>query len=233
MMCARDYLQLNKPASERVFSRKCLMCPTTVNPMVLRGADRCYAKDFMLMSIDPRTDYACFHSEKGCGFTGSQNDLDRHMQNECPYRMTSCLCGRMYRANEKQQHFASCSHYSSCRVCGEYIAFNVLHEHLEKKHAKVLCRHIGCNKLLALDALEAHMKERCPHRSMACPRCSAMSTAFEYPNHVMGHVQDDKKHIDRLMSQVTMTMKHMTVSIATLNSLVTGETQAAMDTYAP
>jgi hypothetical protein len=29
--------------------------------MVLRGADRCYAKDFMLMSIDPRTEYACFH----------------------------------------------------------------------------------------------------------------------------------------------------------------------------
>lgn len=227
VMCARNYLELNKPASQRVCSRKCLLCPATVDPRTLRGADNFYAKDYVYMSMDERADYPCFHAEKGCDVVGTQNDIDRHTRKECLYRMTSCLCGCMYRVVEEKQHFASCSHYSSCRVCGEYIAFNKLHDHLREKHHKVLCRHIGCNKLLACDALEAHMKEWCLHRSMSCPRCRIMSTALTYSNHVLQHVMDDKKHIERLISQTSMTMKHMTMSIATLQSFVAIDSETA------
>jgi len=54
-----------------------------------------------------------------------------------------------------------------------------------------------------------------------------MSTALTYSNHVLQHVMDDKKHIERLISQTSMTMKHMTMSIATLQSFVAIDSETA------
>lgn len=207
LLCARQYLELNKPFRQRKASLKCLLCPTVGNPQKLKGANDAYIKDYMYMSIDLRSDYACFHSTSGCAFKGTQNELDRHIQNECQYRMTTCQCNALYRVVDAQEHFASCAFYHKCPVCATYVLWDGYHAHLSSAHQLVACRHVGCDKLMSLAAQESHMARECPYRSLRCDLCSNLKRVCDYKDHLVAHIQQHQMRMVQLTGQLSETQR--------------------------
>lgn len=199
ILCAREYLKLNKPPMKRPTEKKCLVCPATCNPRHLAQGDAAYRKDFMYMAIDKRSDYPCFYDDKGCAFTGTQNDLDRHMHGECEYRWTPCVCGALYRVYQAADHFRSCCMYQECPVCREWVLENELSEHRKLIHHQFVCPNVGCDHV---GASEQH--EACPYQLLSCEACHQPYPRKDAVRHWKDHVQlsqhDLRDSLQRLQS---------------------------------
>lgn len=135
MVCARQYLEMDKPHALRHMRLKCLTCDVTINPQWL--SNKCYRKDYLLMSLDNKNDYKCVYNEMGCNFKGSQMELDRHLKNTCYYRIIKCegsngdgRCGLSYRICDKQKHQSECYFYIYCKRCNEYIERDIYNYHM-------------------------------------------------------------------------------------------------------
>jgi hypothetical protein len=222
MMCARDYLELNKVPRERKGSCKCLICNTRVNPQNLSGAGSCYKKDYCYMRLDSRTNYPCFHSEKGCEFTGTQQQLDNHIQYDCQYRMTSCPCGTLYRVCDKEKHRASCHHYRLCPDCETYVLNIDFRNHLRDNHSKEICPHEGCGKIISRDSFNVH-KDKCLHRIVKCPRCLGPVPAVVYSTHIGNHIRACQQNISGFMEEIDKATAEMSKLIEILNGITLEE----------
>lgn len=223
VLCAREYLELNKPHRQRKTSVKCLVCPTIGNPQKLHGANDAYVKDYMYMSIDLRADYSCFHSTHGCVFKGTQNELDRHIQTECPYRMTTCGCGSLYRVADAQEHFKGCCYYFQCTVCSTYLPQDNYHTHLATVHQLVACRHIGCDTLLGPGHLESHMARECHYRSVRCTVCGELKRVCDYRDHLSAHIQQTQDTMQQLVGQMNEMHRFLTLSLEAYKQWVTSQ----------
>ncbi|NDA64577.1 MAG: hypothetical protein EBX50_21490, partial [Chitinophagia bacterium] len=187
LICARKYLYLNIfPSSTRPDSQKCLFCPTTVDPRFL-NAQNAYEKDFMLMSIMSRKDYPCFHSELGCVFQGGQNELDRHMQNQCQYRMTRCECGYFYKVIDGPQHYQ------------EWIVAERMDAHIVK-HKAARCTY--CVEIFPESIFDAH-KEKCPYKPQSCELCHVSISKKNMREHLMSHVTKASQEVQSFVNQLT------------------------------
>ena len=222
MKCARNYLQLNKAPGERDSNRKCLICDTRVNLSALTSASSCYEKDYYSMGNDSCADYLCFHSEKGCEFKGTQNELDRHMQTTCQYRTTSCPCGSLYRVCDAQQHFSSCARYRLCPDCDTYVLYTDFPYHLRDNHSKMICPHEGCNKIMSRDSFNVH-KDKCLYRTLTCPRCSQRVPAKLYSTHIMKHIRACQQDIRDYMEGIDKATREMDKLIEVQNGLALEE----------
>lgn len=198
LICARNYLHLNTfPAISRPDAKKCLFCPTTIDLRYL-NAQKAYEKDFMLMSLMPRKDYPCFHSELGCVFTGSQNELDRHMQSECKYRMTKCECGVFHKVIDGPQHYQQCQFYEKCSFCLEWINTSDIDAHLTNHKAARCCY---CVKIFPDAVLVGH-KERCPDKPMNCELCHKFIFKKQMGDHLMSHVNKGSQEVQSFVRQL-------------------------------
>lgn len=218
MMCARDYLELNKVPRERKGSCKCLICNTRVNPQNLSGAGSCYKKDYCYMRLDSRTNYPCFHSEKGCEFTGTQQQLDNHIQTTCQYRMTSCPCGTLYRVCDIEQHRASCHYYRLCPDCDRYVLNTDFKSHLFENHSKMICPYEGCNKIMTYVSIDIHTK-KCEYRTVTCSICSLTTTRALLIQHSRQHIETEQEYISRLMKDIDLSMERIKTAKQTYNDL--------------
>lgn len=184
LMCAREYLQLNKKRSERILYRKCITCPVTVQCSKLK-AIHSYEKDYFIMSHDQRKDYPCFHDRQGCIFKGTQNELDHHIQTECSFRIISCrLCKSYYQAQEEQQHVYSCPQRFCCFHCEEFIP---LYEEKEHYLSHDLKKCIYCHRWIATSLLEQHIIQ-CPECPRECIYCNKRVQKQQMYNHIAGHL---------------------------------------------
>ena len=213
VLCAREHVGLNKPYRQRKEKIKCLLCPTVGYPRKLRGAHEAYEKDFSYMSMDKTVDYPCFHSGSGCGFKGTQNGLDHHIQYECLYRMTTCTCGTQYRVIDEKEHIKTCVLYWECPVCSSAVYKDDVNTHLSTVHTVVSCRHVGCDKLIATSALESHMAKECPYRSVHCNLCGELKRVCDYKDHLSLHIHQHQQTMVQLVSQMNETHKTLTDSI--------------------
>ena len=199
LLCARAYLDLNKPISQRRACVKCILCSTKAYPKKIHKAEDAYEKDFMYMSIDKRADYECFHANQGCRFQGTQNELDRHIQTQCVYRMTSCRCGVLYRVVDGPSHFVACPYFTPCPLCEQTVSNGVFDEHLLSEHHKVICRHVGCTDLLDPAYKEAHENAECRYRGIVCDCCSELKRVCDMPDHLSFHVREDQENLGNLV----------------------------------
>lgn len=198
VLCARRYLQLNIPKNQREFHKKCLICASTVNPRYLGGAEQIYRKDKFTMSRDPKMDYRCFHEELGCSFQGSQMELDRHLQEDCKFRTTTCACQKFYIINEEAVHRSHCPYYKACGKCAELCHIDKLSDHLFEQHGLVKCAHMECDHLSTTDKHQQHMEKECKYRSVVCKHCKCFTRATNLANHVLEHIRDEQRGVQEL-----------------------------------
>jgi hypothetical protein len=197
--CARDFLQLNRPKNQRDYEKKCLVCPVKINPRYLGPADSVYTKDYMLMSLDKKTDYTCFHEDKGCLFQGTQNELDRHLQQDCMFRMTSCICGKFFRLHEEPIHRQTCQYFKQCPKCNEFFNIEKFSQHMFERHDLVKCAHVECEHWCSTENQIQHMEKECKYRSIACKHCKILIRVFCLPEHVASHIQHHQKEMEQLV----------------------------------
>lgn len=207
LMCIRGHLQLNKPWGERAEVLKCPLCPATTNPQRLK-AQTAYEPDYRMMSMDPATDYACFHSERGCKFQGGQMELHKHM-GQCAFSTIACrYCHQYLEKRHEKEHKAVCPRLIDCVVpgCHERIGQSLqdIHRHRIDVHHDKICIH--CQEWIKADAHESH-EVSCPHRPTACRHC------VDRPQK-----KDRQKHLQMHMSEVASSMEFMTRQMASLRT---------------
>jgi len=193
--CARGYLGLDKLIDDRDLSVKCPLCPATLDPRRLTPA-RAFEKDFLLMEIDPKSDYPCFWE---CGFVGRQRDLEKHILNDCQYRIMSCeLCMETYSASEESTHRAVCRQRVFCAMCDDYIPSNGFMTHMYEEHQLICCDH--CHTLAFIDDMSSHL-DVCPSRPVQCVYCGECFTASTYQNHLLYHIRSLRVRLHQLKSE--------------------------------
>lgn len=198
MTCARTYLELNKNAYERSTTKKCLFCHTTVNPCVL-NAEKAYRKDYRMMAMDPRSDYKCIQCDV---IVGNQNDIDRHLRNECPNRTKFCrLCGVLYKACFEFDHIASCPGMTGCSLCEWYGDKSKLEAHLRVCHDKYYCH--NCKDMVKTSIWNEHVQNQCPMRWMHCQFCSVTAQLPFYKMHMHSHIKEWTEKISTCVQELS------------------------------
>lgn len=198
LLCARTYLELNKEASNRSTRKKCPTCPSVTNCRRL-NASNAYEKDYRMMAEDPRTDYACFHKDKGCAFVGNQMDLDKHMKT-CDHRTVSCRdCHDMFPMTFEKQHEQTCPHRFSCRICEERIRVVDATSHFMNAHQSTLC---VCDEFVSLDRIAFHRSRECPRRRIRCEECGHEVYAMNRKTHLTVHLTSAVKAVQEAQALV-------------------------------
>jgi hypothetical protein len=211
LTCARQYLELNKNSNHRIASRKCLLCPQTVNPAQLRKGHTVYQKDYMYMSMDDKI-YPCLHSE--CSFQGTQNDLDHHLQHDCPYRSVKCVCHNFFLFDEIQNHQRNCIHFTKCDYCPSTpntppILLKNYSCHLKRAHGLVLCPNVGCSCILKEEVVRDHCEKECYYRQVGCNFCPSSCMYKDFSNHLLYHTQSQTLKITTLMEETRIATEKM------------------------
>eukprot|EP00734_Pompholyxophrys_sp_LG126_P000046 Pompholyxophrys_sp_v1_NODE_2_length_20472_cov_5.132586.p11 type:complete len:244 gc:universal NODE_2_length_20472_cov_5.132586:14041-14772(+) len=193
--CARTYLQLNKPKKNRPSSVKCLFCDSTANPQTL-NAETSYKKDYRMMVTDDKSDYTCVH-DKMCPFTGTQTELERHLQTSCMYRV--CFCNDCHvRYHAHQNHERVCKARKMCFCCRKRVLHYELSEHFEKEHSLVKCDY--CCRYYKSSLLVDHQKE-CGCRPITCSICHDDVHHHHIHYHLEGHILYFQTQLDKAMSE--------------------------------
>ena len=199
LSCARDYLQLNTPRSQRDLRKKCLLCPSSVELKTL-NAYNSYEKDFRMMAMDIKNDYECVHVSHGCHFQGTQNELDRHLQHECLFRYIFCDCCRQsYIAHDKKKHIETCIGYTSCQYCYEILKKEYMDQHIYQKHMKCIC--YTCLDHFDICVIDSHMKI-CPEKYLKCEECQLNVKNKDIKSHYEKHIQTYQEKIMKCEKQI-------------------------------
>lgn len=191
--CAVHYLELDRPPSHRSFQKKCLFCDAKASPadfVMSPMGSRCtegYKKDYLFMSMDPRT-LTCKYCKE---FTGSHLDMEKHVEKHCGQRPMDCFCGfRGCKIDmESEEHRKTCCFFRECLICRDYVAVNDHEMHLAKEHDMIFCEQ--CQKPTTL-SLEEHKKSECAMRMMECRHCRKSLLANAYMDHLTEHAKQCK-----------------------------------------
>lgn len=201
LQCARKYLELDRPRRERSLQKRCILCRAVTNPRRL-NAVRSYTKDYLLMTLDPRMDYECVHSE--CSFRGTQMEMDHHIRSDCVFRDVHCNgCHTYIRSGLLQAHVRSeCPGYIQCRYCDDMILQISMDGHLSSKHQIIRC--MLCNMFVHQDfpGMQTHLARDCPLRVVQCVSCGASVIANELKTHYNTKIEWVRSHIRTLEAQL-------------------------------
>lgn len=193
--CARTYLQLNKPKKNRPSQIKCLFCDSITNPQTL-NAETSYKKDYRMMVTDERTDYKCVHDTM-CPFTGTQIELERHLQNSCRYRI--CFCNHcLVRYHAQQNHDKICRAKTTCYNCRQRVLLADFSRHLVEDHHLKRCEY--CPKYFKPSLVVEHEKV-CDLRPITCNVCYDSVPYYSIHKHVDGHILYYQSHLDKAVTE--------------------------------
>jgi hypothetical protein len=159
-----------------------------------------YEKDFMLMSLMSKKDYLCFHSEKGCPFKGTQNELDRHIQNDCDFRMTMCDCGFFHQVLDTAKHQRNCPLIMKCDLCDEFLRKNKYHDHLLMTHCVRQCG--LCLEKVPHDQIQIHERDQCKERLVDCPVCTFPINHRILGEHLLAHSTKATEEISFYLNKI-------------------------------
>lgn len=182
-MCARRYLELDKPVSERSREpKRCLTCSATVYTMTL-DEDCAVELDYWMIRNDPFSGYGCPHVEKGCAFTGTQQDLETHLHGFCPFRTVQCeLCRTAYTSEHEEQHHAECPFRVICGLCEAAVVRHDLEHHMNLEHEHSKCEQ--CGAWIDQRVWQRHVTTQCPERRLPCPVCAVEVRVVEWTSHL-------------------------------------------------
>lgn len=200
IQCAREYLQLNKPIAKRTAKRKCLLCPATISCQNITP-QQAYEKDYLLMRLDTKPDYPCFHED--CRFTGTQMELDHHLQHDCLFRNVCCPhCKKHHPLHRTDDHKKRCSGFTTCVFCSERTPTSLMRDHVLETHQKTFCT--DCKTFIQTETMQDHPK-KCPFHRRQCPYCRNKLFASGYYSHVSKHLEDLQRekewHVKAMMKK--------------------------------
>jgi len=190
--CIRSYLQLNLPKSERSNRVKCPLCPAFTDPTRL-NQQKAYDLDYRMMAQDKRTDIPCIHDTK-CSFRGTQFELHRHVQTECPERHTTCPhCNVMYIAKNQKSHEELCVAMILCPICHLRVGTAQRNHHLRQVHHREACAR--CETSVPIGHMNHHNKEDCVFRSEECPYCHQQEFVKDMLSHLQQHLEVSQQEV--------------------------------------
>ena len=191
LYCAQEYLELNKQPHLRPVVKKCLTCPCFAYPRQLSFTNA-FEKDFLLMSMDTRTDIQC-----QCGFIGNQNELDRHSGKDCSFRLVlQPVCITMTK------------HEGRCKICTMYVTN--MEDHLLYQHKYIRCPF--CKIMVQESYFTIHYNE-CPENRIPCNTCKHAIPA----NRMKKHLQD---HMQTALDNITEYSRLLTVAKDQLDNII-------------
>lgn len=198
LLCARRYLELDKPRNQRAYTKRCLTCTSTVRPSTL-NASKAYEKEFLLMRFDGEkgNEYECSYVPDGCTYRGTQLQLDVHMGTECLFRTMSCeFCKTYFVAHQQEQHLHQCTYCTTCKECGKRVGITKVEQHLKEVHQLVPCE--DCHQYVKETDMERHRNELCEYRSLLCMLCMT-SVPF---CHWKLHLQSERLKLEKESSEL-------------------------------
>jgi hypothetical protein len=143
-----------------------------------------YQKDFLLMAMDNHTAYPCIFPE--CSFKGCQNDLDRHVHEECDYRVIFCRekkCKKTVLAKDLERHkWEDCIGFDVCLECHALFRSSQIRQHLEEEHSYKECNF--CN--ISYSQIQEH-EHKCVYRPVQCKFCNMIVYLNDSINHLDQH----------------------------------------------
>jgi len=202
LLCARLYLELNKPRRQRSYSKRCLTCTATVRPSML-NAQQAYEKDFFIIQHDPFDKYTCAYDNDGCtSFQGTQEQLEQHLRDDCPFRTISCShCKLYFVANQQTQHDQLCIGRRECEQCQLRIPITEMEQHRQQVHAIARCSQCLLN--VPSTELVFHEEQHCAYRAVSCPVCLGYFRFYQLHDHLQQEEQRLTQNIHETITTLT------------------------------
>ena len=186
--CSIKYLEISKNRYDRKDIVKCLLCPETVNPKLLKR-DESIRIDFLTLKDDKEI-YMCPFCNN---YEGTSLNIYKHL-NECPFYFRQCCCGTIvqYQINYKY-HLYFCSKHKQCKDCEEFIHIDSFNLHMQQEHEKYLCK-FCFNYYIDLDE---HIN-KCENRYVNCFYCYTSMQYNRYEQHLIEHENENIEKIKQL-----------------------------------
>ena len=213
--CVCDYLQVFR--ENRELFRKCLFCPNTLflDETNLHYND-IFSFDFYLMKQDRNNSYFCPLCKEACKEEsckeesckeesckeecqqqdtrmnqirkGTQIEIYRHMEIDCPFFPLFCLCKKYFFRHEIDSHKKKCIHFFYCFYCHVFLPSHEKKIHLIHSHSFMECPQ--CLELFPKDQIDSHLREKCPHRLVSCNLCFQSVSYSKIHIHLIKHGED-------------------------------------------
>ena len=217
LTCARRYLGFNVRRQQRGEPRKCLFCPTLVyRHTLLQEESTCFRKNRVYMRLDPK-DYKC---PLGCPFEGKQLALDRHLEEQCPFRTLTCECGESVRGDGVLAHRQGCVHYRRCPACELPVHLDTFALHLREKHSMWQCPNTECPEMIRNDAevMTDHLQRKCRYRLVKCRVCDRDAIAHKMGEHLSDHLEQSRREMCQAADRLVIAQKEMTKATEALSA---------------
>lgn len=195
--CADTYLQLDREASLRQPTVKCLICPKTVDPSTLTRATA-YEIDFLYMQCLPTRTITCPYCRVWTGDLNTQ--LYNHIMLMCEAFLWECTCGVQYTMPTAEAHIRMCSHYSRCKDCDEHLLLTQMGRHMLRTHHKTLC--CSCRMFIAVDGMTDHILNQCPERLVCCDVCMGLIRMRFFKKHLLNHYHESLRCIQTALTRL-------------------------------
>lgn len=197
--CAHQYLELDKSLGSRDFLKRCLYCPALINIMSLNDGNA-YRKDYLLMSNDERGNHGCPY----CGqFKGSQLEIDRHLDQDCPRIEILCPCGASMTKSDYPHHIMCCALHQECTICKHFVLQSDFERHQREYHNKIRC--VLCACFIDYEKTIHHLREECVERSVQCSFCHE-ELSFR---RLDAHWEEHERSLDRRLQLLTSEMRKL------------------------
>uniref|UniRef100_A0A0G4IC22 RING-type domain-containing protein n=1 Tax=Chromera velia CCMP2878 TaxID=1169474 RepID=A0A0G4IC22_9ALVE len=200
-----------RPCIHRVLRRR-QTCPTC------RGVfSKLEVANSMIRNLIEQIKWKCLNHEKGCSFTGTKKDLEKHLEEECEEQESECPfegCTVMKRRTKMLDHKNTCRfRLVSCTHCTKQLPFNGMTAHLEVcKRFPVDCPN-ACGKKLPRGEIGKHQASECAEETVCCfvPGCGEKRKRKEMDTH-----EDEswKKHMRLLVELQQKKEEALEVTVA-------------------
>ena len=122
--------------------------------------------------------------KNGCGESfKSKTELKLHMEDVCPRRLVSCVCGGctdIFPACERAAHEESCQYYARIQQ---------MSQHGQEMRQLVACG-LGCGEMVEKRKLETHEAKLCKKRYVGCEKgCGALVMLCDMKKHISDECQ--------------------------------------------
>ena len=229
MKCADHYFQLHLPLPQRKQYIRCLICTETMNPTKMHR-NNIYEIDFLFMRCMPTRDVDCPFCNAWHG--DLNNDLYRHIINDCTHFSWECVCGCVYTNPTRQQHLESCSKHSTCRECRKRILTTSMTRHMLNEHKYSLC--CSCRMYVLLDHMSDHILHRCDERLVCCDVCMGLIRNRLFRFHIRNHYTEITAKIRSLTMNLEIEKERLVSVLEIMNeNTITTPTPAANTVVPP
>lgn len=198
LVCAENFLDLNKDRKDRSIKKKCIFCPKTCHLYQI-PKNKTFRVDYLMMDrVGAHHERSCPYD--GCGYHASHLKVARHVFTECPYYHVECECGSVCPRNQLLEHRAHCDKYKCCVFCQTFILEIEMARHMYYHHDKTKC--FTCHQFIDMSRLSDHIISDCPERLVTCEVCSSFIRYKSFKNHLRRHIVEVSKNVTLIRNKL-------------------------------